>query len=196
MINRSAQKPRRRRLVLKDRLGLLLLAVVMTLIGCQREGAAKNGEGSPACPALPGAFQPADLVGTWIGVYFGNTDRLVIRDDGRYKQVYQFYRDELPGFESEWNRWYLETDSRGNTELHLLGMRRCDGTDFECNHPGGGLSDDTPVVNPCEQALLYYPAGEVILFVTGSDSDVPRGIMLQPGRLAGSDWSYTYELEK
>ena len=182
------------------RLGVVMQVLLATASACSgwRSGISPgtNGQEAPACPALPSDFQETDLVGTWVGVYFGNTDRLVIRDDGTYKQVFQFYQDELPSFETEWNNWYLERNSHGDVELHLIGMRRCDGTDSECNNPGGGLPDNTPVANPCQQAWVQYPAGQVILFVTGSDGDVPRGIVFRAGRLAGSDWSYTYELEK
>jgi hypothetical protein len=41
-----------------------------------------------ACPPLPKTFTQSNLIGTWIGNYFGNIDTLIIRADGTYKQIY------------------------------------------------------------------------------------------------------------
>lgn len=155
----------------------------------------QNADAS-ACPPLPKDFTESDLVGTWIGKYFGNIDRLIIRADGTYKQIYKFNTNEPSGFESDWQEWRIEYDPHGYIRLHLTGMRRCDGLDSECNNPGGGLPSGDLVINPCEETSLTYPKNEVILFVTGSLSNVPRGIMFQQAKLAGSDWSYTFRLEK
>src|SRR5258706_14898634 len=59
-----------------------------------------------SCPLLPKDFSESDLVGTWIGEYFGSIDKLVIRADGTYKQIYS----SAPpiNFESDWQKWYLE----------------------------------------------------------------------------------------
>ena len=146
----------------------------------------------PACPPLPTSFTESDLVGTWIGNYFGNIDKLIIRADGTYKQVYS---GDYVNFESDWQKWYIEYDKDGFVRLHLEGMRRCDGLDSECNDPGGGLPSGTIAVNPCLPGEVVLN-DEVILFVTGSLSDVPLGIMFQQARLAGSDWTYTFRLEK
>jgi len=149
---------------------------------------------APTCPPLPQNFTESDLVGTWIGKYFESTDKLVIRADGTYKQIYS--SDPPRNFESDWQKWYIENDSNGSIRLHLEGMRRCDGLDSECNNPGGGLPSQTPVINPCTQTSMTYPSNEIIVFVTGSLSNVPRGIMFQQARLAGSDWFYTFRLEE
>ncbi len=147
-----------------------------------------------ACPSLPKDFTESDLVGTWVGKYFQSTDKLIIREDGTYQQIYS--SDPPRNFESEWQKWYTEYDSSGYLRLHLVGMRRCDGLNSECNNPGGGLPPGTEVFNPCTETSMFYPQNEVIVFVTGSLSDVPRGIMFQQATLVGSDWSYTFRLEK
>ncbi len=148
---------------------------------------------APSCPLLPKDFSESDLVGTWIGEYFGSIDKLVIRSDGTYKQIYS----SAPpiNFESDWQKWYLEQDADGYTRLHLAGMRRCDGLDSECNDPGGGLPSDSRAINPCASGYITLN-DEVILFVTGTTSDVPLGIILRQAKLAGSDWTYTFRLEK
>ena len=149
---------------------------------------------APACPPLPQNFTESDLVGTWIGKYFESTDRLIIRADGTYKQIYS--SDPPIYFESDWQKWYIENDPDGYIRLHLEGMRRCDGLYSECNDPGGGLPSQTLVINPCTETSMTYPNNEIIVFVTGSLSDVPRGIMFQQASFAGSDWSYTFRLEE
>jgi len=134
-----------------------------------------------ACPPLPKDFTEPDLVGTWVGKYFESTDKLIIREDETYKQIYS----SAPpiNFESDWQKWYIEYDPDGYIRLHLVGMRRCDGLDDECNNPGGGLPPQTLVINPCTKTSMTYPNGEIIIFVTGSLSDVPRGIMFQQASL-------------
>jgi hypothetical protein len=147
---------------------------------------------TPACPPLPKNFTESELVGTWIGNYFGNVDKLTIRADGTYKQNYS---GDYINFESDWQKWHVEYDKDGYARLHLAGMRRCDGLDSECNDPGGGLPSDSPAVNPCTPEWIALN-DEVILFVTGTTSDAPLGIILRQARLAGSDWTYTFRLEK
>jgi hypothetical protein len=148
---------------------------------------------APACPPLPKDFTESDLIGTWIGNYFGSIDKLKIRADGTYKQIYS---SEPPiNFESDWQKWHIEYDNSGYVRLHLAGMRRCDGTDTECNDPGGGLPTDSPAVNPCTPEWLKFD-DEVILFVAGTTKNVPKGIVLRQARLAGSDWTYSFSLEK
>jgi hypothetical protein len=149
-----------------------------------------------ACPSLPKGFSSSDLLGTWIGKYFGNIDRLTLRADGKYRQSYEFYADPSLNFESPWRNWYVEEDHRGYALLHLVGLRRCDGLDSECSNPGGGLPGGDRVINPCTEIFMTYPGGEIVLFVTGSYSQVPRGVMLQQARFTGSDWTYTYRLEE
>jgi hypothetical protein len=144
-----------------------------------------------ACPALPQSFEESDLVGTWVGRYFGDIDKLIIQADGTYKQI--FSSDSLD-FESEWQGWSFEYDPNGYGRLHLEGMRRCDDTDSICNNPGGGLPLGEVAINPCESEYVDH-SNEVVLFVTGYSNDVPRGIVLRQTRLAGSDWNWGYQLQ-
>ena len=146
---------------------------------------------SPACPSLPKSFKESDLVGTWIGKYFGNVDKLIIRADGTYKQV---YADENLIFESDWEKWRLEYDPYGYLRLYLTGMRRCDGIDG-CDNLEEGLPNVKNALNPCMPGSFSF-SSEAILFVTGSASNVPRGIMLQQPKIDGSEWTYTFRLEE
>ena len=114
------------------------------------------------------------------------------RPDDKYQQNYS---GDTLNFSSEWQEWYLEYSSKGYARLHLKGMRRCDGTDTECNTPGGGLPIGSVAINPCEPEYVYE-VGEVVLFVTGYANSVPRGIVLRQARLAGSDWDWGYQLQK
>ena len=97
------------------------------------------------CRPLPAGFNETDLIGTWLGKYFGATDELIIRADGTYKQIYS---EGTLKFESDWQKWRLEYAADDTVRLHLSGMRRCDDTDSVCNAPGGGL-DGAMAINPC-----------------------------------------------
>ena len=71
-------------------LGLVLLG--LTLQGCtlQRGGPFSNP---------PATFEESDLVGVWEAEYAG-LDRLTIREDGTFKQV---YREGDYVYETPWN---------------------------------------------------------------------------------------------
>lgn len=177
-------------------LGITIFTGVLTTCCCLSVFANKlvdDKNNGLACPPIPESFKEADLVGSWIGRYFENKEKLIIREDGTYQQIFS---NEFLNFESEWKKWFIEYDSHGYVRLHMVGMRRCDGIESECNDPGGGLPRDTLVINPCDNLSMTYPDDEIILFVTGSTSDVPRGIMFQQATFAGSDWKYTFRLEE
>jgi hypothetical protein len=148
-----------------------------------------------ACIPLPKGFEESELVGTWVGNYFGNIDKLVIRADGRYKQIYSDGALNTLSFTSDWQRWHIEYDSAGHARLHLDRLRRCDGTDAECNTPGGGLPAGSVAIDPCKPEYVNE-VGEVVLFVTGQSGTVPRGLVLLQARLAGSDWNWSYQLQQ
>jgi len=171
-------------------IGALSIFSCLSIIGDKLTGDKNEGL---ACPPLPENFKESDLVGSWIGRYFENKERIIIRDDGTYKQIFS---NDFLNFESEWQKWYIEYAPQGYIRLHMVGMRRCDGLESECNDPGGGLPSHTLVINPCDNISMAYPDDEITLFVTGSTSDTPRGIMFQQATFAGSDWKYTFRLEE
>jgi len=149
---------------------------------------------TPYCEPLPSTFSVKDLVGTWVAKYSGGdlVDKHQISTNGTYKQTF-FIQGEID-FESDWQEWGIEYHEDGYALLHLQGMRRCDGTLDQCNDPGGGLPEGDIVVNICDGTPMSY-TDEVILFVTGSSS-TPRGIKLIHARAAGSEWTYSFQLEK
>ena len=151
------------------------------------------GEGTAnACAPLPDGFSLSDLYGTWVAEYFGGlaTDKLIIRQDGIYQQIYS---SQVTSFESDQEPWRFEMSPDGYGVLHMLGMRRCDDISSICENPGGGLPTQESAVNTCKQEVVTY-TGEVVLYVVGAP-DLPHGIELQHARLAGSDWLYSFRLQ-
>jgi len=83
----------------------------------------------------PATFQESDLVGTWevqhyytgcLDAFFdvGDVDRLIIRADGTFKQIYRNYTDRKGYvYETLWNPWWVERFSDGRVRLHLEGAR-------------------------------------------------------------------------
>lgn len=76
-------------------------------------------------------IQASDIAGTWvtnysfwssIGLGFddSNKDTLIIRGDGKFKQIYVFgdYK-----FETPWNEWELIKNPDGRVRLYLYGAR-------------------------------------------------------------------------
>jgi len=98
---------------------VLLLLLLSATAACVREEV-EMLEGSEPPPAT---FRETDLVGTWEGHYGypWGTDRLIIREDGTFKQI---YRDEEGYvYETPWNKWWVERFPDGRVQVHLEGAR-------------------------------------------------------------------------
>lgn len=155
------------------------------------------------CPPLPATFKESDLIGTWGAKYGGgDTDTLILKEDHTYKQI---YNDPLSGynFKSDWQGWSVERRASGFLRLHLKGMRRCDDIRSLCNREGGGLGGPYPIryyaIDYCEGKEAEMP-DEIILVVTGVSAGnapfAPSGIWLRHMRIPGSEWTYSFELQK
>lgn len=67
----------------------------------------------------PATFEESDLAGIW-GTKYAGVDRLIIRADGTFKQI---YREEDYVYETPWNKWWVEPFPDGRVRLHLQGAR-------------------------------------------------------------------------
>ncbi len=150
------------------------------------------------CPPLPTSFKESDLIGTWVAEYGGgDTATLILREDGSYKQIYD---DPRSGdhFESDWKKWRVEYRISGFLRLHMESMRWCSDISSYCKRVGGGIGDDV-AIDYCEGEGIKMPDA-VILVVTGVTNNTapyaPRGIWLRQMRLSGSDWSYSFALQR
>jgi hypothetical protein len=107
---------------------LLLLLTAIAACCCMPSESTKTIMGSEPPPAT---FRETDLVGTWEGHYGypRGTDRLIIREDGTFKQI---YRDEEGYvYETSWNKWWVERFPDGRAWVHLEGARYyLDGIEF------------------------------------------------------------------
>jgi hypothetical protein len=141
-------------------------------------------------------FQESDLIGTWVASYWSHdTDTLIIREDGTYKQIYND-PDSSFHYESDWQEWWTEPRPSGYLRLHLKGMHRFDDLPDVWEREGGGTSSKT--TDYCESVEVRMP-DEVVLIVTGvleREKSIPRGIKLRQTRLAGSDWYYTFKFQE
>lgn len=69
-------------------------------------------------------FQESDLVGTWEAHYMEwGSDKLILRADGTFKQVYQHNTVKGYVYETPWNKWWVERFPDGRARLHLQGAR-------------------------------------------------------------------------
>jgi hypothetical protein len=149
-----------------------------------------------ACPALPPTFKEADLIGTWVASYsLHDQDILTLKADGTYKQIYDD-PDAGRRYESDWQKWWIEHRKSGYLRVHLEGMRRCDDVTSICEREGGGIDPQLLwAIDYCEDEVVEMP-DEVVLIVTGSKDDVPRGTILRQTRLAGSEWTWSFRLQE
>lgn len=101
--------------MIKRRLGSALgILVLLTVAACSFAGSTNPSS----------TLQDADLVGTW-GLSYGRQgkDRLCLRADGTFKQIYTSTFIEGYRFETPWEQWWLERFSDGTVRLHLQSAR-------------------------------------------------------------------------
>lgn len=146
------------------------------------------------CPGLPETFKESDLIGTWTTNYSSrDKDVLLIRKNGTYKQIYESPAAGLY-YESEWQEWEIEYRDSGYIRLHLKGMRRADVDESTFNREEGGIDPSVIwVIDYCEDEEVSMP-DEIVLIVTGTKYDVPKGIILRQTRLAGAESTSSFHL--
>lgn len=120
-IRGADRMPRLRPLVVvPSAIGLWLIAVGLVIV--QLRAAMGNCLEAPY-QEPPGTFQDEDLVGMWQAHYGRSVDRLVIKGDGTFQQVYVDHYTAGYVFESGWNEWWLQGMGDGRTLVHLQGAR-------------------------------------------------------------------------
>lgn len=92
---------------------LLLVLVLLTAAACEA-----------AYSKPPAAFQDSDLVGIWETRYMEwGVDRLILRADGTFKQIYHDHIVKDYVYETPWNEWWVERLPDGRVWVHLQGAR-------------------------------------------------------------------------
>ena len=144
------------------------------------------------CNPLPAGFSTADLIGTWTVRHLDESDTLVIRANGTYKQTIHLTNPSFD-YESAWLPWRIEYAEGGPPYLHMFGIRLCAYGDREivrCDQTGGG--DASPWYDFCRKTGLPM-VGEGLLLIIGP----PDGSSQTPGDVAlfslqkGEDvWAY------
>jgi hypothetical protein len=115
----------------------------------------------PQCDP-PEGFSKGDLLGTWIAGSPDQSDTLIIKADGTYKQIVHIEFASKPpvDYESDWQAWWLEYDEVVTIpSLHLEGYRLCGyNAGVSCDIPGGSGS------HMCQVDYKDIP-GEGVLYV-------------------------------
>ncbi len=104
---------------------LILSPLIITMICCLGLMAAVLRPSELEKSESPGiAFRESDLVGTWKAAYSGSQiiDRLILRPDGTFKQIYISQIKKFK-FETSWNKWWVERFPDGRVWVHLEGAR-------------------------------------------------------------------------
>jgi hypothetical protein len=129
-------------------------------------------------------LQDSDLVGAWEARYRERgIDKLILRADGTFKQIYHDYIEEGYVYETPWNEWTIERFSDGRAWIHLQGARLYrDGikvAERDGMHPPGpedqpdfwGESGPPPFsfYDPITEESLYM-VGELVLNIRSDSS--------------------------
>ena len=94
-------------------LALLAFAIILLISAC------KPGFENP-----PLDLEEADLVGTWETHYSKHRiDKLQLKADGTFKQMYEEHTGKGYVFETPWNEWELEQIPGGLMRVRLRGAR-------------------------------------------------------------------------
>ncbi len=178
---------------------LVALAIFLfTFLGCFFSVFQTN-EHNTGCTPLPNEFTEEDLVGIWYAgspSYPKSSDTLVIRKDGKYKQIIEL-EFHFVNFESDWQSWRFERRTNGTGYLHLEGFRDCAVvTEHSCEWVNDG---SIPQADVCESKWMEPdPVGESVLVVRGYSFTDPNEEVLHPFTLTlfrgfeSSPWSYNF----
>ncbi len=100
---------------------ILLISILLAVVACYA-CRAPHLEAPYSNP--PMNFQDSDLVGTWEAHYMEwGIDKLILRADGTFRQIYHDYIEEDYVYETPWNEWSIEQFSDGRAWIHLQGAR-------------------------------------------------------------------------
>ncbi len=152
---RPALRPR---VVIPTAIGLWILGVVLVLI--QLRSAMGNCLEAPY-QHPPTTLRESDLVGIWEAHYGRSVDRLVLRGDGTFEQVYVDHHTAGYVFESGWNEWWVERLADGRILVHLQGARY---------YPDGlRVAEEEGVDDPFDPfpGRFYDPVTDEAVHVTG-----------------------------
>lgn len=111
----------------------------------------------------PRNLQESDLIGIWEVQYDNNSiDKLIIREDGTYKQQYQ-NMDTNYVFESGWSPFWIEKISDGRVYIHFEGARYYSSGEriAELDGMGDPCPTDTPnCISGNSPRRFYDPYGK------------------------------------
>ena len=141
-------------------------------------------------------FLEADLVGTWVAESLRDTDTLILKEDGTYKQIIHI-ESRMIDYESDWQRGQIEYTEIGIPHLYLEGLRTCAylrGSDCRQAGSDGGFWWDF-----CAKDSINMPADGGILIVVGVSRQFQqplRGIRLVLPTRYTDEGAWTYELRE
>ena len=149
------------------------------------------------CSPLPDGFSEADLIGTWVAGTPDQSDTLIIKADGTYKQIVHVEFAELSplDYESDWQSWRLEYSEQHIGYLHLEGFRFCGmNPDIPCEERNGGGYDF------CRDETIYMENEGVLLVLTEkerqSSTIEASQYLIWLAYPLGSENSWTYNLQE
>lgn len=115
---------------IRRQLTVILLAVALlgSALACQCGWLIPWPPTDPLCAEAPfwpppSDLEECDLVGTWEARYHSRVDTLMLKGDGKFKQVYRDPTARDYVYETGWNEWRLERFADGRVRLHLEGAR-------------------------------------------------------------------------
>ena len=154
----------------------------------------KNGIGT--CLAVPAWFSKSSLIGTWVAQDYApttSTDALIIRKDGKYKQIIHIDKKPPVDYASDWQPWRLEYGKKGFPFLYLQNYRICAANQYyDCFKEYDIGSPDC-----CNDLPEKPSSGEIALTVIGMpDFFTPSGTPASDIRIGfcrgfeNSGWDY------
>ena len=169
----------------------LLLTIPVLLMACIIIKTQPSG-----CIPPPEGFSEVDLVGTWIAQRLDNTDMLIIKENGTYKQIIHIESPTVD-YESNWQTWRIEYGGSGIPYLYMDGLRMCVYLlESDCGRAG---SDGGAWWDFCEKEAVDMPSGGGVLIVLGVSEQIRKPsrdtLLMLPIRFTDAG-AWTYELQE
>lgn len=175
---------------------ILLIVTIITLMGMASYiyYAKILGRGHVfRCSPLPEVFSASELTGTWMAGTPDQSDTLIIKADGTYKQIVhvEFTEEPTLDYQSDWQTWHVDYSDQHIGYLHLEGFRFCGmNPEIPCNKRNGGGYDF------CRDEWVNMENEGILLVFTGKNwgatsTEEPQNTIWLAYSL-GSEESWTY----
>lgn len=125
------------------------------------------------CQNLSQSLVEKDVIGEWLAKYGAGIDRLIIRENHTYKQIYSNNVTDI-FIETDWHEWQIKYDNKV-AYLKLNNMHKCDHFESICLLENGG-GGDRHWGDYCNGNLIILDDGVILILLRVEPGDIYYGL--------------------